>query len=84
MASTKKTPLTSVQKKALKGAAAQLDQAYADARKRLSAAGISPNEGSTRCLAAPAGHCRSFKPPRFGIRCARSGCGHPLSRHDVF
>lgn len=77
--------LTSAQKKALKQAATTLDRAYADARRALRAAGIvRPDEGSTACLAPPRGHCRSFKPPRTGIRCARPGCGHSFARHDVF
>ncbi len=81
----RKPALTSTQQKALKKAAATLDHAYAAARKTLVAAGVTRNdEGSTMCLAPPRGHCRSFKPPKHGIRCARSGCGHSLARHDVF
>jgi len=84
MPPTKKSDLTANQKKALKDAAASLDQAYAEARKGLSAAGVVSNEGGTACLLPPRGHCRSFKVPRQGIRCARPGCGHSFAKHDVF
>ena len=86
MPPSKRPALTSAQSKVLKKAAASLDRAYAQARRELAAAGIPPTEnGGTRCLAPPRGHCRAFKAPQGqGIRCARPGCGHLFSRHDVF
>ena len=80
----KTAELTSAQKKVLKDASASLDRAYAEARKTLRAAGIPPQEGGTVCLLPPRFHCKSFKPPVRGFRCARPGCGHPFTRHDVF
>ena len=85
----KGTPdLTSAQKKVLREAAASLDQAYATARKAISAAKIErPDDGgSTACLQPPTGHCKSFMPPKKGpsIRCVRPGCGHSFAKHDVF
>ena len=86
---TKEKPvLTSAQRKVLKEAGASVDQAYAAARRAVLAAGIQRgDEGEgTACLLAPRGHCRSFQPPRRGvsIRCARPGCGHSFTKHDVF
>ncbi len=81
----KRPKLTSTQSKALRKATTSLDRAYAAARKTLSAAGIERvDDSGLRCLASPPGHCRAFKPPRQGIRCARPGCGHSFARHDVF
>ena len=85
MARKAKRELTSAQKKALKGAQAHLAKAYAQARKRLSAAGIRNENGGTACLASPLGHCKAFKQPTSpGLRCARPRCGHSFFRHDVF
>jgi hypothetical protein len=80
-----KSELTSAQRRVLKDAAASLNRAYAQARKKIAAAGIRRNEEDTTfCLASPRGHCASFKPPKHGFRCARPGCGHFFSRHNVF
>jgi hypothetical protein len=80
-----KAELTAAQRNVLKNAAASLDRAYAEARRKVAAAGIRRNdEDSTFCLASPRGHCRSFKSPKHGFKCARPGCGHFFSKHNVF
>jgi len=80
-----RSDLTTAQRNVLKNAAASLDRAYAQARKKVAAAGIRRNEeDSTFCLASPRGHCGSFKPPKHGFKCARPGCGHFFSKHNVF
>ena len=78
--------LTSAQKKVLREASASVDKAFATARKTVAAAGIkrSDDEGSTRCLRPPDGHCEAFQPPKRGILCARPGCKHAFTKHDVF
>jgi hypothetical protein len=82
---SEKIVLTGPQRRALSAAAASLDRAYAAARKMLLDMGIERNEeGGTKCLAPPRGHCPGFKPPRRGINCARPGCGHSFAKHDVF
>ena len=80
-----KRELTTAQRNVLKNAAARLDRAYAQARKKVAAAGIRRNEeDSTFCLVSPRGHCGSFKPPKHGFKCGRPGCGHFFSKHNVF
>jgi hypothetical protein len=81
----KQRVLTSDQRKALKDAEASIARAYAEARRSLLAVGFKRNNDGTPCLASPSGHCRSFLPPKKGppIRCARTGCGHSFTRHDV-
>ena len=74
--------MTRAQKKVLKEAAGRLDRAYADALADLSAAGIEPEE-SMFCKMNPRGHCRAFKSPQRGSRCARPGCGHLFSQHHL-
>lgn len=83
MPTKKKPELTSSQKKILNAASASLDRAYAAARKKVGAARIDSDD-TTFCLVSPHGHCRGFKPPRRGFSCARPGCGHRFSRHNVF
>jgi hypothetical protein len=77
-----KNARTSAQKKVLKDSAANLDRAYADALANLAAAGIEGEEG-TSCKKTPSGHCRSFKQPKRGNRCARPGCNHLFSDHHL-
>jgi hypothetical protein len=85
MPAKEKPALTGTQKKVLREARASLDRAYSTARRTLRAAGFErDDDGGTVCLRPPRGHCRSFVPPRRGIFCARPGCRHAFSKHDVF
>jgi hypothetical protein len=75
---------TSAQKKAVREAVANLNQAYMAVRRARAAAGIKvPVDGDNACTAPPSGHCNAFKPPVRGFRCARARCGHPFGFHAV-
>jgi hypothetical protein len=82
MARQESDGITREQRKALKDASSGLDRAYADALAKVKAAGIEIDD-STFCKVAPRNHCRSFRPPQRGSRCARPGCGHLFSQHHL-
>jgi hypothetical protein len=85
-----RSKLTDEQRKQLEPILNQIERGFDDLSNKLAEMGVPPDEGPfTRCLALLPDHrtcaCQSFVQPQHGPpwRCARPGCGHPFTRHDV-
>jgi hypothetical protein len=87
----KRPKLTDEQRKQLAPILEQLERGFDELSRKLAEMSLPPDEEPfAQCLAQlPGGRscaCEAFVPPGHGQpwRCARPGCGHSFTRHDVW
>ena len=85
-----RSKLTDEQRKQLAPVLEQIERGFDELSKKLAEMGVTrDDEPFAQCLAHhPGGErcaCEAFVPPARGQpwRCARPGCGHSFTRHDV-